>query len=132
MVNGLLGLLGGHRVEVEQIQSWLADWSQAYDAIQEETRPVRLHPYRKDYYRKAFDAMIGSSEPKAVLWPLLNTWTLAASTLSTGNPTYQGWQDACQQLELISSDLSERMAALDAFLDQVEEAISKWVPDIGY
>jgi hypothetical protein len=132
MVNGLLGLLGGHRVEVEQIQSWLADWSQAYDALSEETRPVRLHPDRKDYYQKAFDVMIAGDEPKAVLWPLLNTWTLAASALSTGDPAYQGWQAACQHLELISSDLSERMAALDAFLDQVEETISKWVPGTGY
>ena len=125
-------MLGGHRVENEQIQSWLSAWSQTFDAIPEEARPVHLHPYRKDYYQRAFDAIIGSGEPKAVLWPLMNTWTLAASVLSASNPAYQGWRDACQQLELISSDLSDRVAALDAFLDQVDETITKWEPDFGF
>ena len=49
--------------------------------------------------------------------------SLAASTLSASNPAYQGWRDACQELELLSSDLSDRVAALDAFLDQVDESL---------
>jgi hypothetical protein len=69
---------------------------------------------------------MGSSDPKGVLWPLMNTWTQAAGALTASNPAYQGWQDACQQLELISSDLSERIAALDAFLDQVDETLNRW------
>jgi hypothetical protein len=126
LVNALLGLLGGYRVENEQIQDWLGDWSQTFDAVPEEARPAHLHPYRKDYYQRAFDAIIGSTEPKAVLWPLMNTWTLAASLLSTSNPSYQGWQDACKQLELFSSDMSDRVTALDVFLDQVDEMLKHW------
>ena len=126
LFNGIIGLLGGHRVEDEQISSWLISWSQTFDAIPEEARPVKLHPYRKDYYQRAFDAIIGSGEPKAVLWPLMNTWTLAASGLSASSPAYLSWQDACQQLELLSTDLSDRVAALDAFLDQVDESIIHW------
>ena len=132
MLNGVIGLLGGHRIEDGQIQSWLDPWSQAYDAIPEEARPAKLHPYRKDYYRRAFDAIIGSGEPKSVLWPLLNTWTLAASVLSASNPAYQGWREACQQLELLSSNISDRVAALDAFLDQVDEALTQWEQESGY
>ena len=131
MYNGVIGLLGGHRVENEQIQSWLKSWSQAYDAIPEEARPAKLHSYRKDYYRRAFDAIVGSGEPKNVLWPLMNTWTLAASVLSASNPAYQGWRDACQQLELLSSNISNRVAALDAFLDQVDEVLAKWEQEYG-
>jgi hypothetical protein len=126
LFNGIMGLLGGHRVEDEQIPSWLISWSQTFDAIPEEDRPVKLHPYRKDYYQRAFDAVFGSGEPKGVLWPLMNTWTLAASSLSASNPAYLSWQDACQQLELLSTDLSDRVAALDAFLDQVDESITHW------
>jgi hypothetical protein len=125
-------LLGGHRVEEEQIQSWLVSWSQTYDAIPEEARPAKLHPYRKDYYQRSFSAIIGSGEPKDVLWPLLNTWTLAASVLSASNPAYQGWRDACQQLELLSSNLTDRVAALDAFLDQVDEMLTKWDQEYGF
>ena len=132
MVNGLLGLLGAHRVEDEQIRDWLRSWSQTFDAIPEESRPARLHPYRKDYYLRAFNAIIGSGEPKHVLWPLMNTWTLAASALSASNPAYLVWRDVCQQLELLSSDLSDRVTALDAFLDQVDEALLHWKGEYGF
>ena len=132
MYVAVTGLLGGHRVENEQIQSWIPAWSSTYDAIPDEARPARLHPYRKDYYLRAFDAIIGSGDAKAVLWPLMNTWTLAASVLSSSNPVYQGWRDACQQLELISSNLSDRVTALDAFLDQVDEVLINWEQDFGF
>ena len=132
MYVAVTGLLGGHRIESEQIQSWIPAWSSTYDAIPDEARPARLHSYRKDYYLRAFDAIIGSGDAKAVLWPLMNTWTLAASVLSASNPVYQGWRDACQQLELISSDLSDRVAALDAFLDQVDEVLINWEQESGF
>ena len=131
MFAAVTGLLGGHRVEDEQIQSWLPAWSATYDAIPEEARPARLHIYRKDYYLRAFEAIIGSGNTKAILWPLMNTWTLAASALSASNPAFQGWRDACQDLELLSSDLSDRVAALDAFLDQVDEVLENWEQDYG-
>jgi hypothetical protein len=123
---GVSGLLGSHHVESEEIQDWLPAWEATYDAIPEEARPAHLHLYRKDYYLRAFDAMIGSGETKAILWPLLNTWTLAASVLSASNPAFQGWWDACLTLELLSDNISERVNALDAFLDQVDEAITNW------
>ena len=59
------------------------------------------------------------------------TWTLAASVLSASNPVYQGWRDACQQLELLSSNLSDRVAALDAFLDQVDGVLIDWEQEFG-
>jgi hypothetical protein len=126
MINGLIGLLGGHRVEDGQIQDLIAVWSKTYDATQEESRPAQLHPDRKDYYQLAFNALVGSSEPKTVLWPLLNTWTLAAGLLSTSEPGYQDWLETCQQLELVSNDLADKVAALDAFLDQVDEILNRW------
>jgi len=131
MVFGVSGLLGAHRVESEEIQAWLPAWEETYDAIPEEARPAHLHLDRKDYYLRAFDAMFGSGETKAILWPLLNTWTMAASVLSASNPAFQGWRDTCQKLELLSDDLSERVAALDAFLDQVDEAIFGWEQTYG-
>jgi hypothetical protein len=129
---GVLGLLGAHRVEGEQIQAWLPAWNETYEAIPDESRPAELHPYRKDYYERAFEAMAGSHESKALLWPLLVTWTLAASALSTGNPAYQGWREACQQLELLTSNFTEKVAALDAFLDQVDEVLAQWEQEYGF
>jgi hypothetical protein len=128
---GASGLLGAHRIESEEIQTWLPAWEDTFNAIPEEARPAHLHLTRKDYYLRAFDAMIGSGEAKAILWPLLNTWTLAASLLSASNPAFQGWRDACQKLDLLSTDLSERVTALDAFLDQVDEALIDWEKTYG-
>ncbi len=132
MYMAVTGLLGGHRIEDEQLQTWIPAWSSTYDAIPDEARPAGLHPYRKDYYLRAFDAIIGSGDAKAVLWPLMNTWTLAASVLSASNPVYQGWRDACQRLEFLSSKLADRVAALDAFLDQVDEVLLKWEQEFGF
>ena len=132
MYVAVTGLLGGHRVEDEQIESWIPAWSLTYDAIPDEACPAQLHPYRKGYYLRAFDAIIGSGDAKAVLWPLMTTWTLAASVLSASNPVYQGWRDACQQLELLSSNLSDRVTALDAFLDQVDEVLINWNQEFGF
>jgi len=133
MMMGVMGLLGAHHIEDEQIQAWLSDWNETYDAIPEEARPADLHPFRKDYYLRAFEAMLNSDNSKAPLWPLINTWTLAASALSSGNPAYQGWREACQQLKLFSSSgLSERIDALDAFLDQVEAVLDKWEQESGF
>jgi len=128
---GVNGLLGAHRVENEQLAAWLTAWKATYDAIPEEARPAHLHIHRKDYYTRAFDAIMGGGEPKSILWPLLNTWTLAASVLSASNPAFQGWRDTCQQLNLLSADWPERVAALDAFLDQADDAILKWEQEYG-
>ncbi|HBY08565.1 MAG TPA: hypothetical protein DEH22_12560 [Chloroflexi bacterium] len=132
MVIGIMGLLGAHNIGDEQIRAWVSPWQESYDAIPEESRPAGLHVYRKDYYLRVFEAMIDGGEPKAALWPLINSWTLAASVLSAGNPAYQGWREACQQLELLSSNLPEKVAALDAFLDQVEEVLNQWEQESGF
>jgi hypothetical protein len=132
MAIGLMGLLGGHRIEDAQVQAWMPAWSETFDAIPDESRPPNLHPYRKDYFLRAFNAMIDSGAPKAPLWPLIHTWTLAAETLSPSNPAYQGWREACQQLDLLSSDMSERIAALDAFLDQVQAVLDQWEQESGF
>ena len=131
MIVAVIGLLGGHRVEPDEIAASLPAWEKTFDAIPDEVRPAKLNRQRKDYYWRAFEAMLGSGEPKTVLWPLLTTWTAAASVLSAGEPVYQHWRDTCQKLGLISTELSERVAALDAFLDQVEEVLNRWEQEQG-
>jgi hypothetical protein len=126
MVNGLYGLLGAHRVDDQDIQSWLSGWSQSYDAVPGESRPAHLHTDRKNYYQRAFDAIVAGDDPKALLWPLINTWTRAAVPLSHSDSAYQGWVDAFQQLELLTNNPADRVAALDAFLDQVNDTLNRW------
>jgi hypothetical protein len=123
---GVLGLLGGPQVDKATLESWLPTWKSACDALPESGRPVRLHPYRQDYYLRAFKAILGSGQPLDVLWPLLYTWTLAAKAVSVSDPEFQNWHDACQHLGLQEAGFSERIEALDAYLDLATETVDMW------
>ncbi len=128
---GLVGMLGAPRVDAETLASWLPAWEATLDALPRAERHPRLHPYRKSYYLRAFEAILGSGQPRNILWPLLRTWTLAALSLPEGNPAIQGWIDACQHLGLLGPDFAERITALDSYLEQVEEAIDAWAQENG-
>jgi hypothetical protein len=123
---GLLGLLGAPRLEEGLLEKWLPWWQAAYQAIPVEQAPARLHPKRLLYYREAFNAMLRGSQPEAILWPLLNTWTIAAGHFQNDSPERQNWQQACVQLGLIKEGLAERYQALDAYLDLVDETLEAW------
>jgi hypothetical protein len=71
-----------------------------------------------NYYHKAFEAMLGSDRALAPLWPLLHTWTLAASVLPSAQTLE--WQAACERLGLSGAAFAEKVEGLDQFLDEVE------------
>jgi hypothetical protein len=75
--------------------------------------------------------MLEGESPSAALWPLLHTWTLAATRLSEKSPGCLAWVEACQSLGLIGSAFAERVQALDSFLDLVEETIEEWSRQAG-
>jgi hypothetical protein len=131
MVPGLLGLLGAPRIKPMDLTSWVGEWENTLDALPEEERHPRLHPYRRKYYRLAFDAIIGGGQAENVLWPLLRNWTLAVQTLPEGDPALQSWKDVCLKLGLMGDEFSERITGLEMFLDQVGEAINEWAEENG-
>lgn len=113
----LIGLMGASALEPSAIQSWISDWKLAFESAFESSRvDARLHPARMNYYEKAFLAMLESDRPRAALWPLLQTWTLAVDAVPQGEGP---WRSACGQLGLVAG-MSERVDALDHFLDEVE------------
>ncbi|MBN1667636.1 MAG: hypothetical protein JW862_11125 [Anaerolineales bacterium] len=123
---GLLGLLGGPCLPVAELETWLARWQASMGELPDQERPLDLHPYRYKYYRSAFEAMLASGQPLALLWPLLHTWTLAVVLLPAHAVGRQDWQAFVRQLEMWGSAFPERVAALDAFLDQVDEILLEW------
>jgi hypothetical protein len=123
---GLLGLLGAAKIELETLHSWLPPWQAAYQALPAETAPARLHPQRLYYYIKGIESLASSPQPKAALWPLLRTWTSAVSLLPDDSDHFSGWRNAMQTAGLLGQDFQERMDALDAYLDQVEETLDSW------
>lgn len=123
---GLLGLLGAPNVDSGAISSWLDNWQATLEAIPIEQAPPRLHPYRLVYYRQAINSLLAGDNPERALWPLLHTWTLAVTQLPSQADGRSAWQKACQQLGLLGSDFHERVNALDAYLDLMEETLDKW------
>jgi len=128
---GLLGLLGAANARADDLRGWQNGWQETMEALPSELATARLHPHRRPYYRQAFRAILDSDQPSAVLWPLLHTWTLAARLLPTDAPQLESWKAACQDLGLSGDALPERIAALDAYLDMVEETMERWASESG-
>ena len=122
MAAGLLGLLGSGHLELGVLNGFLPEWEKAFlDAAGRPGVDARIAAPRLDYYRRAFEAMLTGDSPQAILWPLLLTWTLAAVVLP---PTRQSkWQAACEQAGLAAEALPERLKALDAFIDTLDEIL---------
>ncbi len=123
---GLLGVLGGSLVDATDIRAWVPGWRQAVDALQGDPTPPRLSAPRLPYYLRAFEAILDSDQPLAVLWPLLHTWTEAVSLLPEDSPASEPWKEAVGRIGLLGETFPARLAALDAYLDQVEELLEDW------
>ena len=131
MYAGMLGLLGAPNVDVEALHIWSSAWRVCLEALPAETAPARLHPHRIPYYQRAFEATLDGDQPTAVLWPMLNTWTLAASLLPRDADSVLAWSKACSYLGLLGAGFTERVEALDIYLDMVEETLESWAQDNG-
>ena len=119
MVAGAFGLIGANRVDIGKLQSWFPDWKSAFKLASEKSGvDYRIHPARVNYYEKAIKAILEGDVPFAALWPLLNTWTLAAEVLEGDH--FNFWQKAAGDLGLLGSDFAEHVAGLDHFLDDIE------------
>jgi hypothetical protein len=128
---GLLGLLGGANVEAETLQACLDAWQYACEAIPAVDVPLNLHASRRAYYRRAFDALLVGGRPQEVLWPLLRTWTEAVLHLPEEAEERQNWYKHLDHLGLMGAGFHQRVVALDAYLDTVEETLEAWARDHG-
>jgi hypothetical protein len=127
----LLGVLGAHHLDGAGLQALVVSWQAALETLPVENIQPRLHPARRSYYSRAVDALLKSQQPASLLWPLLRTWTLAASLAGAGSAAYTGWQQACAGLGLQGEGFNERISALDSFLDMVDETIEVWLKERG-
>ena len=123
---GILELLGAPNVEKEALQIWLAAWRTCLESLPKENIPARLSPYRIPYYLHAFEFILDSDQPMAVLYPLMRTWTLAACQLPEEAEAMAAWKKACGYLGWLGAGFGERTEALDAYLDGVEEVLDEW------
>ncbi len=123
---GLMGLLGAKDIIRDQVRAWLPAWEQDYLAPPIASRPPRLHPNRLPYYRQAILAMLDADTQLTALWPMLWTWTRLADLNSAASNSIEAWRSALSELGLQGTELHSRVDALDAYLDNIEEAIEEW------
>lgn len=115
----LVGLMGASVLESSAMSDWLAQWKSDFEAASAGNRAeARVHAARLNYYEKSIQATLASETPKAALWPLLHTWTLAADALP--ETALEAWRAACGQLGLGWVGFDHRVSGLDHFLDEVE------------
>lgn len=131
LFHGLMGLLGSARLDLGVLKNWLISWSEAYHFLPAQTAPVKLHPYRLNYYRSALEEFADDERPATLLWILLSTWTQIAIQYPGDSPQRANWQQALGQLGLVGDDLRERIQALDSYLDLVEETLEAWAKNNG-
>jgi hypothetical protein len=106
------------------MNDWLSDWKLAFEAAMENSRvDPRIHPARLNYYEKAIKAILAGDNPRATLWPLLQTWTLAVEVLP--DHAVDAWRAACAQLNLTMPAFEEHVNGLDQYLDEVEALLDE-------
>jgi hypothetical protein len=127
---GLMGLVGASDLDPSVINGWVPEWRLAYEAAMENSNvDARIHPARLNYYEKAIKAMLAGETPRAALWPLLQTWTLAVDVLS--DDALQAWSAACEQLRLTMPGFEEHVNGLDQYLDEVEVLLDELAAEHG-
>jgi predicted nucleotidyltransferase len=127
---GLVSLLGGSGLDASIMSAWMPEWKLAFESAMENNRvDPRIHPARLNYYEKAIQAILASDNPRAALWPLLQTWTLTADVLP--DPAVESWRAACGHLGLTLPGFEERVEGLDRFLDEVEALLDELARQYG-
>jgi len=128
--DGLLDLVGALDLDPALIQVWLPEWKKAFEAAMDSPGvDIRIHPARLNYYEKAIRSILEGDNPRAALWPLFQTWTIAAGTLP--DEALLPWRSACDQLGLTSARLEERVNGLDHYLDEIEALLDELATQYG-
>lgn len=128
---GLLGLLGASQIEAVQLRAWLPAWQADFQAVSLDSALTRLHPYRYSYYLRGIEALLDSPSPRDALWPLLRTWLSLASLQPALTDPGAGWHEAFQRLGWSGAGFQNRLEALDAYLDTIDELLEAWASEHG-
>ena len=132
LVTSLVNLLDLQNLTAENISSMLPVWEKAFRSAgeQAETSPD-LHPLRLDYYSKAIQAHLEDGEVLAAAYPMFYTWAKAISYLYATSPEYISWFDTLKEMGLGKDQFTEKLKALDAYLDHVDEVMEDWANRYG-
>ena len=128
---GLADLFTGDSLTEETWQTWLEQWGTCLKAASKlENVPPRLTSPRVSYYRSAIETL-HNDHPEAALWILLRTWVQSLLCLQENPVNMESWQEVIRTLNLDEVHFPDRIKALDAYLDIVEETLDVWAQSNG-
>jgi len=129
LADGLVNLIQADAVDEEHWQSFQAAWKASLEAASQQEKCLpRLNACRLPYYTRAASALFPESPP-AAFWLMLRTWSMALTCLPPEAASSSEWQTLLQSQALDESHFEERLEALDAYLDRVEETLDLWAKD---
>ncbi len=128
---GALGLLGWPHLRQTDLAPLIDGWKEIYRLVPEKDTPARVHSCRENYYVGAFQAMLEQHKPEAMLWPMLRTLTLILMVQPENRPLQELGTAFISLLGFQEPSFQERLAALDAYLDLVEEIVEAWAQANG-
>ncbi len=128
----LARLVGTEEASLDLYQEWRPCWEAALTAAgQAPDCPPSLLPVRKPYYLAACDAMVESGSLHAALWPLLESWRLAAQTLNEDAAQQEAWLAFLAELGFKPENKTALISALDAFIDEAQNVLTEWKTNYG-
>lgn len=130
LAGSLLNIITGD-LNMDLLQKALPAWERGFQAAAPVLPDARIHPVRLKYYKTAIEAQLAGKIPAAAFWPMLHTWALAMKSPALPPESKNEWDDFCQQVGLAPGAISERIEALDAFLDTLEETLEQKASESG-
>lgn len=124
-----LVLLGAGAVDRWEAPAWIAAWARAFDAAARVSSLPWLHPSRRAYYLRGFQALLEAGRPECVTWTLLASWDRSIRALAAAGEAadhHASWVEVLQRLGLSPAFSESRAAQLDRYLDHIERLVERW------
>lgn len=129
---GFYGLLGVSEFTGDHINDWIDAFELDLHALVETAPyPVHLAPCRHAYYTAAIRDLSLGETPEQAIWPLLRTWLDVQLATTHPLPGAPVWEELLQTTRLVEDNREEKIAALDAYLDNIEIVIEAWAENYG-
>ena len=129
---GFVGLLGFNPTQQDNLAEWTTVFeSDLLSLAENESVPMNLKPCRHHYYTNAIRTLSASDSPEQALWPLLLTWLEVHLASSKPTPGVKIWESCLESLNLTEKAYSQKIEALDAYLDTLEVVIEAWADAYG-
>ena len=131
---GFVRLMAGEADVAWDLPAWLSAWARAIDLASASDQDPELHPSRRAYHLRGFQALLEAGHPEAILWHLLVTWLRAIRALraaGTESDHAPAFESARKTLRLQDADRTSRAEDLESYLDHAESLIEAWAVRAG-